>query len=86
MRRGIVGCRLRGCPRALLSCGFVSRIIIQLTDNRPEEWLLIEWPEGEKEPTEILAFDPSRTAPASRHSVGVSSYHDDPGDACVLSL
>jgi hypothetical protein len=23
----------------------------QLTDNRPEEWLLIEWPEGEKEPT-----------------------------------
>jgi SRSO17 transposase len=23
----------------------------QLTDLRPEEWLLIEWPEGEKEPT-----------------------------------
>jgi SRSO17 transposase len=23
----------------------------QLTGNRPEEWLLIEWPEGEKEPT-----------------------------------
>jgi SRSO17 transposase len=23
----------------------------QLTDSRPEEWLLIEWPEGEKEPT-----------------------------------
>jgi Transposase DDE domain len=23
----------------------------RLTDNRPEEWLLIEWPEGEKEPT-----------------------------------
>jgi hypothetical protein len=23
----------------------------QLTDHRPEEWLLIEWPEGEKEPT-----------------------------------
>jgi len=23
----------------------------QLTDNRPEEWLLIEWPEGEKEPS-----------------------------------
>ena len=22
-----------------------------LTDNRPEEWLLIEWPEGDKEPT-----------------------------------
>ncbi len=22
-----------------------------LTDSRPEEWLLIEWPEGEKEPT-----------------------------------
>jgi SRSO17 transposase len=23
----------------------------QLTDNRPEEWLLVEWPEGEKEPS-----------------------------------
>jgi SRSO17 transposase len=23
----------------------------KLTDNRPEEWLLIEWPKGEKEPT-----------------------------------
>ncbi|HEY2526409.1 MAG TPA: IS701 family transposase [Xanthobacteraceae bacterium] len=23
----------------------------QLTESRPEEWLLIEWPEGEKEPT-----------------------------------
>jgi SRSO17 transposase len=23
----------------------------KLTDSRPEEWLLIEWPEGEKEPT-----------------------------------
>jgi SRSO17 transposase len=23
----------------------------QLTDNRPEQWLLIEWPEGEKGPT-----------------------------------
>jgi SRSO17 transposase len=23
----------------------------QLADRRPEEWLLIEWPEGEKEPT-----------------------------------
>jgi hypothetical protein len=22
-----------------------------LTEPRPEEWLLIEWPEGEKEPT-----------------------------------
>jgi SRSO17 transposase len=23
----------------------------RLTEQRPEEWLLIEWPEGEKEPT-----------------------------------
>ena len=23
----------------------------KLTESRPEEWLLIEWPEGEKEPT-----------------------------------
>jgi SRSO17 transposase len=23
----------------------------QLTESRPEEWLLIEWPEGEDEPT-----------------------------------
>ena len=23
----------------------------KLTDSRPEEWLLIEWPKGEKEPT-----------------------------------
>ena len=26
---------------------------------RPEEWLLIEWPEGEKKASQILAFDPA---------------------------
>ena len=30
----------------------MSRIaIITLTESRPEEWLLIEWPKGENEPT-----------------------------------
>jgi SRSO17 transposase len=28
-----------------------ARRDFKLTENRPEEWLLIEWPEGEKEPT-----------------------------------
>ena len=42
----------RRSPRALLDCAFARR-----TDDdeaqrtAPEEWLLIEWPEGEKEPT-----------------------------------
>ena len=31
-------------------CAFVSRIGYWLADSRPEEWLLIEWPDGEKEP------------------------------------
>src|SRR5215471_12825343 len=43
--------RGRSCPRDLPVCAFVSRIgIYWLADSRPEEWLLIEWPEGEKEP------------------------------------
>jgi SRSO17 transposase len=29
----------------------VARRDFKLTESRPEEWLLIEWPEGEKEPT-----------------------------------
>ena len=28
-----------------------ARRDFKLTESRPEEWLLIEWPEGEKEPT-----------------------------------
>ena len=28
-----------------------ARCDFKLTESRPEEWLLIEWPEGEKEPT-----------------------------------
>src|SRR5829696_3277232 len=34
--------QLIGSPRASQGCG---------CEPRPEEWLLIEWPEGEKEPT-----------------------------------
>ena len=38
--------------RALLACAFASRIATyKLTESRPEEWLLIEWPKGEDEPT-----------------------------------
>ena len=44
--------RPSGCPRALRACAFVSRIaIISSPNSRPEEWLLIEWPKGENEPT-----------------------------------
>jgi len=33
----------------------------QLTESRPEEWLLIEWPEGENEPTKYwLSTSPQR--------------------------
>src|ERR1700738_4477873 len=39
--------RLSGYRRASLARAFASRIEI----TRPEEWLLIEWPEGEDEPT-----------------------------------
>ena len=40
------------CPRALRACAFVPRIATTIcTDSRPEEWLLIEWPKGENEPT-----------------------------------
>ena len=31
--------------------GRAARRDFKLTESRPEEWLLIEWPEGEKEPT-----------------------------------
>src|SRR6185436_14053812 len=43
--------RPSGYRRASLARAFASRIEIQLTESRPEEWLLIEWPEGEDEPT-----------------------------------
>ena len=40
------------CRHALPACAFVRRIeITGLLKNRPEEWLLIEWPEGEEAPT-----------------------------------
>ena len=28
-------------------------------EPHPEEWLLIEWPEGKKEPSQVLALDPA---------------------------
>ena len=52
------GARSRGgklrrsrCRHALPACAFVRRIEIRLAESRPEEWLLIEWPEGEEAPT-----------------------------------
>src|SRR5580692_12968599 len=42
----------------------------QLTDNRPEEWLLIEWPEGEDEPTKYWL-----STPAERHLVPPADRH-----------
>jgi SRSO17 transposase len=39
------------CPRGLLACGFASPIEYWLAEPRAEEWLLIEWPQGENEPT-----------------------------------
>ena len=54
-----LGARSRGakarpssCPRALRGCVFVLPIAITISPRRrPEEWLLIEWPKGENEPT-----------------------------------
>ena len=37
-----------------------------LTEGRPEEWLLIEWPKGENEPTKYWLFGPfPRTSPST---------------------
>jgi len=56
---------MNGCPRGLR----VLRVHVASGHERPseptKEWLLIEWPEGEKEPTRYLAFDPCR---ATSHS------------------
>ena len=41
-----------GCPRALPACVCGRRIATTSSPSRaPKEWLLIEWPEGEDEPT-----------------------------------
>src|ERR1700756_194121 len=41
-----------GCPRALPAYASVRHIAITGSPrNRPEEWLLVEWPEGEQAPT-----------------------------------
>jgi SRSO17 transposase len=37
-------------PRALRARVRAAHRDYELTDCRPEEWLLIEWPKGEKEP------------------------------------
>ena len=44
----------------------------QLTDNRPEEWLLIEWPEGEKEPTKYWLSTLPETSPSVVWSISPS--------------
>ena len=42
----------RRSPRASPACAFARRIATRSSSNRArEEWLLIEWPEGEKQPT-----------------------------------
>jgi SRSO17 transposase len=40
-----------------------------LAESRPEEWLLIEWPEGEKSPTKywFSTFPPNIPLSARRH-------------------
>ena len=43
--------RSSGCRRASRARVCVAHRDYQLTESRPEEWLLIEWPEGENEPT-----------------------------------
>ena len=39
------------CPRALPGCASCRPSRLQSYQGRPEEWLLIEWPKGEAEPT-----------------------------------
>ena len=40
-------------------------------EPHPEEWLLIEWPQGEKEPSQVLALDPA----GDDHPDRPGSYH-----------
>ena len=42
------------CPHDLPVCVCVAHRDYWLADSRPEEWLLIEWPDGEKEPIGAL--------------------------------
>ena len=45
-------------PRALRACAFAPRIATTSSPSRaPEEWLLIEWPEGRGGADQILALD-----------------------------
>jgi hypothetical protein len=46
-----------------------------LAERRGEEWLLIEWPPDEKEPTKLLVRQPSR-----RHLVRAAGRSDQPPD------
>ena len=66
-----LGARSRGgkprqsrCPHALPACAFVQRIeTTWARRSRPEEWLLIEWPEGEEAPTKYwFSTLPRRTS------------------------
>ena len=52
----------------------------QLTQGRPEEWLLIEWPEGEDEPTKYWLS----TLATSPSCAGASS--DQPAERDVFCL
>ena len=48
-------------PRASRRCGSGRRTATPAAaEPRAEEWLLVEWPEGEEEPTQVLALDPAR--------------------------
>jgi len=42
---------MRRSDRALPGCAFARQRDFERSEPRPEEWLLIEWPKGEAEPT-----------------------------------
>src|SRR5450756_1134380 len=42
---------MNGCPRGLRGCVFTLHRAMNRAGKPTKEWLLIEWPEGEKEPT-----------------------------------
>ena len=68
-REGTAAAVLALCSRARSA----SRIDYQLLRrSRPEEWLLIEWPEGEERADQILALDPARRHPFRRWSTSPS--------------
>ena len=42
---------MNGCPRGLHACVFTLHRATNVPSKPAKEWLLIEWPEGEEEPT-----------------------------------